>query len=57
MTDRKEISVIVFVACVMMTLLSCCEPVSSFLARPHVTRTDDAIIIDCKFLICTLSKS
>ncbi len=47
MANRKEISAIVFVACVMMTLLSCCDPVSSFLSRPHVTRTADAIIIDC----------
>jgi hypothetical protein len=34
----------------MVTLLSCCfSPVSSFFALPRVTRTSDAIIIDCKF--------
>jgi hypothetical protein len=35
----------------MVTLLSSCfNPVSSF-ALPRVSRTSDAIIIDCKFFI------
>ncbi len=39
-------------AIAMVTLLSCCfSPVSSYFALPRVTRTSDAIIIDCKFFI------
>jgi hypothetical protein len=37
-------------ALAMVTLLSCCfSPVSSYYTLPRVSRTDDAIIIDCKF--------
>jgi hypothetical protein len=33
-----------------VTLLSCCfSPVSSYFNLPRVSRTSDAIIIDCKF--------
>jgi hypothetical protein len=37
-------------ALAMVTLLSCCfSPVSSYFTLPRVSRTSDAIIIDCKF--------
>jgi hypothetical protein len=32
---------------VVVILLSCCSPSSSFAFLPHVSRTDDAVIIDC----------
>ena len=36
----------------LVTLLSCCfSPVSSYFTLPRVSRTSDAIIIDCKFFI------
>jgi hypothetical protein len=39
-------------ALAIVTLLSCCfSPVSSYFNLPRVSRTSDAIIIDCKFFI------
>ncbi len=38
-------------ALAMVTLLSCFSPVSSYFTLPRVSRTSDAIIIDCKFFI------
>jgi hypothetical protein len=34
----------------MVTLLSCCSLVSCFYAVPRVTRSHDAIVIDCKIV-------
>jgi hypothetical protein len=47
--NQKGVSSVVF-AFAMVTLLSCCfSPVSSYFTLPRVSRTSDAIIIDCKF--------
>jgi hypothetical protein len=46
MGQQKDFSKIIFFF-VVVTLLSCCNPVASFFL-PKVTRTDDAVIIDCK---------
>jgi hypothetical protein len=45
MGQQKYLSKIIFFF-VVVTLLSCCNPVASFFL-PKVTRTDDAVIIDC----------
>ena len=46
--NQKGFSTVVF-AFALVTLLSCFSPVSSYFNLPRVTRTSDAIIIDCKF--------
>jgi hypothetical protein len=46
MGQQKYLSKIIFFFAVV-TLLSCCNPVASFFL-PKVTRTNDAVIIDCK---------
>jgi hypothetical protein len=44
MYNQRDFSTITLFA--VVTLLSCCNPVASFFL-PKVTRTDDAVIIDC----------
>ncbi len=52
--NQKGFSSVVF-AFATVTLLSCCfSPVSSLSFLPRVTRTSNAIIIDCKFFIFLL---
>ncbi len=46
--DQKGFPTVVF-AFALVTLLSCFSPVSSYYTLPRVTRTSDAVIIDCKF--------
>ena len=46
LTSQKCISIFVFA---MVTLLSCISLSSSLGFLPRITRTDDAIIVDCKF--------
>ena len=48
--NQKGFSSVV-VAFAMVTLLSFFSPVSSYFTLPRVSRTSDAIIIDCKFFI------
>jgi hypothetical protein len=50
MANQKCFSTVVFVFA-MVTLLSLCSPVTSFLTLPRVSRTSDAVIIDCKDII------
>jgi hypothetical protein len=46
--DRLVYSSVLFSFCALVTLLSyCCSPASSFAFHPRVSRTHDAIIIDC----------
>ena len=48
-SNQKGFPTVVF-AFALVTLLSCCfSPVSSYFTLPRVSRTSDAIIIDCKF--------
>ncbi len=48
--NQKGFSSVVF-AFALVTLLSCFSPVSSYFNLPRVSRTSDAIIIDCKIFI------
>jgi hypothetical protein len=47
--DRLVYSSVLFFFCALVTLLLsyCISPASSFAFHPRVSRTDDAIIIDC----------
>jgi hypothetical protein len=44
--NQKGLSTVVLLA--IVALLSYCSPASSFAFLPRVSRTKDAVIIDCK---------
>ena len=45
MGDQNALATVFFVS--VVTLLSYCSPASSFAYLPRVSRTNDAVIIDC----------